>query len=112
MATSCLKIQEGVIGISSDSPVTPLTSSFYEGSSTVKRPDLRGLLLGVTAALVRSVADSSQDNRRIECYNKVSGEKDNGCLGFFHIIICLLPSHSELYCSISAHIFVQVSYGT
>lgn len=109
MGTSCLKIQEGVIGSSSDSPVTLLTSSSHAGSSAVKRPGLRGPLLGVvTAALARSVADNSQNNRRIENDSKLSGGKDDGCLGFFFISlpVCVLLSHSELYCSIAAHIFL------
>ena len=103
-----MEIQEGVIGSSRDSPVTLLTSSSHAGSSTVNRPPgLRGPLLGDTDALVRSVAENSQDNRRMENDSKLSGRKDDGCLGFLssHYRYGLL-SHSELYCSTAAHIFV------
>lgn len=92
-----------MIGSSRDSPVTLLTSSSYAGSSTVNRPPgLRGPLLGVTAALARSVAENSQDNRRMENDSKLSGGKDDGCLGFLssHYRYGLL-SHSELYCSMA-----------
>lgn len=109
-----MEIQEGVIGSSRDSPVTLLTSSSYasssyaESSTIYRPPGLRGPLLGpLTAALARSVAENSQDNRRMENDSKLSGGKDDGCLGFLssHYRYGLL-SHSELYCSMAAHIFV------
>lgn len=91
------------MGISSDSTVTLLTPCFYEGSSTIKKPDLRGFLLGVTAALTGLVAADSQDHRRKECY-KVSGKKEDECLGFF--FISLLVPVAKLFQIILLHIFV------